>query len=65
MKCKVLIDFIDKETKAFNKAGSIINLSDSRTKEILAVGQYIEPLEDAEEATKKAEPKKKAATKKG
>ena len=42
MKAKVLNEFIDKETKKLNKVGSIIEVSESRAKEIMAAGEYIE-----------------------
>lgn len=45
MQAKVLIDFIDKETKAYNRAGSIIEVSEARSKEILKAGKYIALME--------------------
>ena len=55
MKAKVLTRFIDKETKELHEVGSIIDVSETRSKEILAAGNYIEVVKTAKvkkEATK-------------
>lgn len=45
MQAKVLIDFIDKKTGEYRKAGSIFEVSEARAKEILAAGKYIAVME--------------------
>ena len=42
MKVKVLKRFIDKETKKLNKPNTIIDVTESRLKEIQAAGNYVE-----------------------
>lgn len=60
MKARVLISFIDKETRVFHEVGAEIVVSESRAKEILAAGKYIEVI-DAPKASKTPRTKKDAA----
>ena len=46
MKCKVLKNFIDKETKKLNCVDSVIDVSEERAKEIMEAGKYIEPVKE-------------------
>lgn len=51
MKVKVLKNFIDKDTKAFNRIGTpkkptVIDVTAKRAKELLEAGNYIEMIED-------------------
>lgn len=56
MKVKVLRDFIDKETKRYNKAGEIVEISEERFKEIAKKGAYVATIatEDKPKGKKKA-----------
>lgn len=61
MKVKVLERFRDKHTLEIYEAGKVMNMTEKRFKEILAVGQLVEEVieqNEAEEAPKKKRTKK-------
>jgi len=52
MKCKVVNEFIDKETKVFNETGAVIEVSEARYKEIVKKGNYLAIVEEEKPAPK-------------
>lgn len=65
MKARVLVQFVDKETKALRKVGSIIEVTEARFNEILSVGKFIEPATESVSAEMTLEELKEYAKEKG
>lgn len=52
MKVKVLKYFVDKKTKEMRKPNDVFEVTESRLKEIQAVGNLVEVIENSEPKTK-------------
>lgn len=52
MKCKVLNNFVDKETEKLNRRGDVIDVTESRLKEIQSAGNYVEVIKQTTKAKK-------------